>query len=60
MELRANPFLDRGQWYWRNEDQRINGPYRTQHEALLSLLRWLDKRTRWQKLWEAILEFIHA
>lgn len=55
-EIRANPFTDRGQWYWRNEAQVANGPYASQMDALRGLLAYCDKRTRWEKikalLWE--------
>ena len=54
---RENPFKDRGRWYWRNEAQHINGPYNSQMEALRALLRHVDHRTRWQCLWDAIVEF---
>lgn len=58
--VRENPFKDRGRWYWRSEEQHVNGPYVSQMEALYALLRHCDKRTRWQRLWAAWLEFIHS
>lgn len=59
-EIRVNPFMDRGQWFWRTETQHVNGPYETQVEALGALLRHVDPKTRWQRLWSAWLEFIHS
>ena len=58
MELRANPFLDRGQWYWRDENQQCFGPFPDQLSALRELIRALDKRSRWAKLKEALGEFM--
>lgn len=60
MELRQNPFFDHGRWYWRTENQNINGPYTTQVEALRALLRHCDTRSRWLKLKEAFREFVQS
>lgn len=59
-DIRVNPFMDRGQWFWRNAEQRVNGPYRTQVEALGALLRHCDPRNKWQRLWAAVMEFIRS
>lgn len=59
-ELRENPFRDRGGWYWRNAEQRVNGPYNTQQEALLSLMRSLDTRSKWRKFTDLMREFIQS
>lgn len=60
MDIRQNPFLDRGQWYWRSEEQNVNGPYQSQMEALRALIRYCDKLTRWQRLCVALREFVYA
>ena len=58
MELRANPFRDRGKWWWRDENQVAHGPYPDQTDALYGLLRHYDQRNRWVKLKEALREFV--
>lgn len=57
---RINPFMDHGQWFWRTETQQINGPYLTQVDALAALLRHCNPRGRWQRLGDALKEFIHS
>lgn len=59
-ELRLNPFMDRGQWYWRDEKQVAVGPYPDQMGALRDLMRHCDKRSRWERLKSLMWEFIRA
>lgn len=61
MELRENPFMHAGFWYWRDERDEAHGPYTSQQEALFAVLRhmrgpvslwshfkdWLEERRLW-------------
>lgn len=60
MDTRINPFQDRGQWWWRDENQEAHGPFVKQVDALRGLLRHCDKRGRWVILKELFQEFIAA
>jgi hypothetical protein len=60
VDIRQNPFQDRGQWWWRDENQEAHGPYANQTDALRGLLYHCDKRSRWTVLKELIREFIAA
>lgn len=57
---RLNPFMDRGQWYWRDEKQVAVGPYTGQMDALRDLLRYCDKRSRWERFKELLWELLRA
>lgn len=59
-QLRANPFRDRGEWFWRDDNQVAHGPFPSQIAALRGLLRHMDDRGRWVKLKEAFQEFMAA
>lgn len=60
MDTRLNPFQDRGQWYWRDQNQIAYGPFDTQVAALRGLLGHCDKRSRWVILKELFREFVAA
>lgn len=59
-ELRLNPFCDRGKWYWRDEAEVSSGPYGSQMDALRALLRHCDKRGRWAKFKDLLVEVWRA
>lgn len=60
MDMRQNPFMDRGRWYWRDDNQVSHGPFPDQITALRGLIRHCDKRSRWVVFKELCREFIAA
>lgn len=60
MDMRQNPFCDRGKWFWRDDNQVAHGPFPTQVAALRGLLRHCDKRGKWVVFKELVQEFVHA
>lgn len=59
-EIRQNPFLDRGRWYWRDEHQVAHGPFVHQMEALREMIMYMDPRSRWERFKALVKELIHA
>lgn len=53
MKQRGNPYTYDGWWYWLDEQRGNHGPYATEHEALLDLLRAVAKVPWYKKLWRA-------
>jgi hypothetical protein len=59
MSLRANPYCDRGEWFWSDENDFVYGPYYSQRDALYDLLRyWDDQALTWTaRVWAWLKSF---
>lgn len=57
-DLFPNPFQHAGLWFWLDETETAHGPYKTQMEALNSLLRHICP-SWYERLWAKIVEFWH-
>lgn len=57
MELRENPYLDRGKYFYRDLNQISHGPFKTYGAALRALLYEIDRRSKWvvlKNLWQEL------
>lgn len=61
MDVRQNPFKDRGKWYWRDEKDVSHGPYLDQPTAIKDLLKHCGPyESKWQKVRALIKELVAA
>ena len=55
-----NPYEYNGWWYWADEDNGNHGPYATETEALLYLLRHIAPAPWHQRLWRTLKRLWHV
>jgi hypothetical protein len=53
-----NPFRAHSAWYWTDEDEISHGPYKTQTDALMALLRYLSPPWH-QRMWRTLKRLWH-
>jgi hypothetical protein len=49
-----NPFQYNDCWFWTDDREKCHGPYMSQTEALLALLRFMSPpwhKRMWRKIW---------
>ena len=61
MRDRANPYRAAGSFWWQDGMSYIHGPYLTEQDALVALLRHQGPpQTRWARFKRLVWEFIHS
>lgn len=56
-DLKANPFMHAGHWYWTDEKGKISRAFASQVDALRDLLDYIEPPW-WKRTWAKIDEFM--